>query len=319
MFSLSKETVKLVQESILPRAEMLNCQVIHLKNGATVIDMGINAGGSWEAAKLFTEVTLSCMGIVSFGRFTFGRIDLPSVNVYLSKPQIACLSSQFSSWKIKADEKYNIAGLGSGPARALAQNDAIVKLWDYKDVNIETVFAAQMSALPDEEFAEHIANECKIKPENLYILASKTASIVGSVQICARMIEASIWRLNYDGFDISKIITASGYAPIAPCISDELIAMDRVNNAMLYGATASYVVECEDSEIEKVLDTLAFSSSKFYGCNFGEMFEEGGRDIFTMDIDAHKVARVEINNYKTGKSYTTGVLNEEMLFNSFFN
>ncbi|MEI7884183.1 MAG: methenyltetrahydromethanopterin cyclohydrolase [Clostridia bacterium] len=319
MFSLSKDTVKIVQEKILPKAEQLNCAVHNLSNGATVVDMGIQAGGSWEAAQLFTEVTLSGMGMVSFGRFKLGNIDLPSVNVHISKPQIACLSSQFSSWKIQADEEYEITGLGSGPARALAQNDHIAALWDYQDMNFETVFAAQMSSIPDEEFAENIAKACKIKPENLYIIAAKTGSIVGSVQICARMIEASMWRLNYDGFDIKKIITASGFAPIAPCVNNELLAMNRVNTAVLYGATASYIVDCEDAEIERILNSLAFSSSKFYGREFSDLFDEGSRDIFKMDIDAHKVACIEINNYRTGRSFKVGNLNEEMLSKAFFN
>ena len=49
MFSLSKQTVELIEKEIRPRLWELNCEEHRLESGALVIDMGINTPGSWEA------------------------------------------------------------------------------------------------------------------------------------------------------------------------------------------------------------------------------------------------------------------------------
>ena len=58
MFSVNQEAVRIVKEKIIPYAEQLNCKVIKLKNGATVVDI------NWKCL----VVTL----LVSFYRTTIG-------------------------------------------------------------------------------------------------------------------------------------------------------------------------------------------------------------------------------------------------------
>ena len=124
MFSVNQKAVRIVKEKIIPNAEMLQCEVHQLKNGATVIDMGIHARGGYLAGKLFVEATIGDMGHVDFGRFTLGEIDLPSIDVYIDLPQTATLSSQFSGWELgEGFEKGSIIPIGSGPARAIAKID----------------------------------------------------------------------------------------------------------------------------------------------------------------------------------------------------
>ncbi len=104
MFSISQEAVRIVREQILPYVEQLNCQVHQLKNGATLVDMGVYAPGGWLAGKLFVEATIGGLGHVDFGRFRLGQIDLPSIDVYIDHPATAGLSSQFSSWPLPRSE-----------------------------------------------------------------------------------------------------------------------------------------------------------------------------------------------------------------------
>ncbi|MEW6622069.1 MAG: methenyltetrahydromethanopterin cyclohydrolase [Bacillota bacterium] len=320
MFSISQQAVKIVKEKIIPYAEQLNCKVFKLANGATVIDMGVEAPGGYMAGKLFVEATIGGMGHVDYGVFKEGDIEAPSIDVYIDHPQEACLSSQFSGWKLPGK---NIPGyinpIGSGPARAIARNDIFSQAWTYQDICHETVFAAQTQELPDEAMAEDVAAQCKIPVENVYILAAKTGSLAGSIQVCSRTVEASIWRMNRKGFDISKIISGMGTCPIAPPIKDEFKAMDRVNTALLYGVTVRYVVDCTDEEVESVIDQLPFSASRRYGEPFAEIFEEGKRDFYIVDKDIHTVARYEITNYATGKTFRAGVIRTDMLKKAFNN
>lgn len=319
MFSVNQQAVKVVKERILPYAEQLNCRAHQLKSGATVVDMGIVCGGGYRAGILFVEATIGDMGHVAFGRFTLGKIDLPSIDVYIDHPMESTLSTQFSGWKMKGR---NLDGwinpIGSGPARAIARNDIFSRSWDYQDVHHETVFAAQTVELPGEDVVQEICEACKVRPENVYILAARTGSLVGSIQVCSRTVEATGWRIIRKGFDPKKIITGMGTCPIAPPTRDELRAMDRVNTALLYGASVRYLVDSTDAEIEAVIDQLPFSASRRYGEPFLDIFEEGKRDFYIVDKDIHTIAGYEFTNIATGNTFRSGVLREDMLEQSFF-
>jgi len=319
MFSINQKAVKIVKEQIIPKAEQLNCKIHFLKNGATVVDMGVEAPGGWLAGKLFVEATIGGEGHVDFGRFECGSISLPSIDVYIDHPVEATLSSQFSGWRLPGkDIPGYINPLGSGPARAIARNDIFSQAWSYQDIHHETVFAVQTQEVPDECMAELVAKECHLRPENVYILAAKTGSITGVIQVCSRTVEASVWRLSRKGFDISKIICGMGTCPIAPPVKDELRAMDRVNTALLYGVTVRYVVECTDEEIKAVINMAPFNASRRYGERFIDLFEEGKRDFYVVDKDVHTVARYEMTNYATGNTFVGGVIREDMLKEAFF-
>lgn len=319
MFSVNQQAVKVVKEKIIPNAEQLNCKVHQLKNGAIVVDMGIDMGGGYRAGKLFVEATIGDLGHVDFGRFQCGAIDLPSIDVYIDHPLTSTLSTQFSGWKMKGK---NLEGwinpIGSGPARAIARNDVFAQSWHYQDIHHEAVFAAQTVELPDESMAEEIAEACKISPENVYILAARTGSLVGSIQVCSRTVEASGWRIVRKGFDPHHIIAGMGTSPIAPPIRDELKAMDRVNTALLYGSSVRYLVDCTDAEIEEVIEQLPFCASRRYGEDFIDIFEEGKRDFYIVDKDIHTIAAYEFTNIATGNTFRAGVIREDMLEKSFF-
>lgn len=318
MFSISELTVKFIRKRILPHVEQLNCRAHTLKNGATVIDMGIEAGGSYEAARLFTQVTLGTLGDVSYGLYDLDGAQVPSVQVTIPNPQIACLSAQFSAWKVAPTGEYQLAGFASGPARAITRNDKVSQMWPYQDKHPETALALQTCDLPDEAFAQNVADACGIDPAGVYLLAATTGSLVGCVQICARTPEVSMWGLGFKGFDVGKVVACTGYAPVPPCTRDELRAMDRVNTSCLYGGVISYVVDCEDSELMGLADKLVFANTRHFGRRFADLYEEAGRDIFQMDSEVHKVAEITINNLKTGTTVSAGRRDLPMLKDSFY-
>jgi methenyltetrahydromethanopterin cyclohydrolase len=314
MFSISQEAVRIVKEKILPYAEQLNCQVIHLKNGGTVIDMGVNARGGWQAGKLFVEATIGGLGHVDFGLYTFGENKLPSIDVYIDHPVEATFSSQFSGWEIPgSDPETRITPIGSGPARAIARNDIWTQSWPYQDIHHETVFAVQTTVLPDGSLAQEVAQACHIQPENVYILAARTASLAGSIQVCSRTVEASIGKLFTLGFDLSKIISGMGTCPIAPPARNEFIGMDRTNTALIYGGMVRYVFDCRDEEIERILEKLPFSASRRFGESFADLMEEANRVFPDIDRDIHTVAVYEITNYATGRVFKAGKIHEDLL------
>ncbi len=319
MFSVNQQAVRIVKEKILPYAEQLNCRVVPLSNGATVVDMGVEAPGGWQAGKLFTEAMIGGMGYVEFGRFQKEDLDLPSIDVYIDRPQEATLSAQFSGWRIEGTENPDgIAPIGSGPARAIARRDIFSQAWTYQDIHHEAVLGAQITQLPDEALAEEIAEACGIEVQNVYILAARTGSLTGLIQVCSRTVEATVWRMERKGFNIANILSGAGTCPIPPPVKDELQAMDRANTALLYGVTVRYVVDCDDSEIEEVIDVLPFNASRRYGERFIDLFEEGNRDFYVVDKDVHTVASFEITNYRTGRVFKAGDIRVDQLKESFY-
>ena len=191
-------------------------------------------------------------------------------------------------------------------------------MWPYREHYEKTALAVQTAELPGEDLVKDICDKCSVSPENVYILAAKTGSLVGGIQIAARMAEVSLWGLGFFGFPLEKVLSFSGSGAVPPVCSDELIVMDRVNSSTLYGSLARYVVDCEDAEIEAVLPRLTCDGTKHFGRRFADLYEEAERDIFKMDLDVHKVSIIEITNLRSGKTFKAGRFNAEMLFESFY-
>jgi methenyltetrahydromethanopterin cyclohydrolase len=319
MFSINQNAVDIVTERILPAVDELQCRVHVLGNGATVVDMGVHAPGSWQAGLRFVEATIGGLGTVGIGTFRGGDLVVPSVDVLVDQPQTACLSSQFSGWRMwESDHSDGIVPIGSGPARALARNDIFSQAWHYEDHHHATVFGAQTTKLPSGGFVDEVAAACGVSPENVYVLAARTGSLAGSIQVCSRTVEASIWRIHRKGFDISKVISGMGTCPLPPVVRDEFTAMNRVNTALLYGVSVRFVVDCDDEEIEQVIGLLPFNASRRFGERFADLFDEGERDFYRVDKDVHTVAVYEFWNEASGNTFRAGEIREDMLAEAFF-
>ena len=52
-WSVNEKAAEIIEQEILPRADRLNIGVSVLKNGATVLDMGIHCKGGFRAGKYF--------------------------------------------------------------------------------------------------------------------------------------------------------------------------------------------------------------------------------------------------------------------------
>ncbi len=305
MISVNERASKIVDEMI-KGAEELGVKVNKLKNGATVVDTGIETRGTLKAGKYFSEVCLGGLGVVDF---SMG--ERLYVNVNVDHPAISCMASQFAGWAIKAEGYF---AMGSGPARALARvEEKLFRELKYEDRCERAVITLETRKMPDEKVADLIAQKCNVKPENLYMLVAPTASVVGSIQISARIVETGVHKLHEVGFDMNKIICGSGAAPVAPVAKNDLEAMGKTNDCVLYGGRTIYFVDAEDSEIEKVINEVPSSTSKDYGLPFLELFQKYDKDFFKIDPKLFSPAEITISNVKTGSTFHAGGINEEIL------
>lgn len=305
MLSVNQRAQKIAEEMVA-RQEELRIRVRRLENGARVIDAGVEVTGSVEAGIAFSEI---CMGGLGRVEVRMGR--LPEVFVRTDHPLIACMASQYAGWAVKVEKYF---AMGSGPARALSRG--VEKLFGelgYQDRSEVAVLALETRKLPDEKVAEFVAGKCGVKPENLTLLVAPTASLVGSIQISARVVETGVHKLHEVGFPLQKLVSGLGRAPVAPVARNDLEAMGKTNDCVLYGGRTVYFVEAEDQEVERVIAEVPSSSSRDYGSPFLELFERYQRDFFKIDPKLFSPAEITVNNLRTGRTFHAGGINEEVL------
>lgn len=309
MLSVNKQAYEIVQ-TIIEEAEALRVGVFTLGNRTTVVDMGVNCAGGFKAAEYFTLAGMGGLGSVRYEAFDLDGFILPAVRVYVWMPAVACLSSHVAGWSVKSGEWNPIV---AGPARSIRGVDVFSRAMAYKDPSDVGVVTLQMPRLPDEDLAEAIAEGAGISPRRLYILVAKTASIVGSVQVPARSVEQIMPKLFDLGFDVTKVTAGMGVAPIAPLCEDELKAMGRVNDCILYGVETHVWADCEDAEIERILDDAVLCTKDRYGTPFEEIFREYGYDFFKIPRELDSPARIVVSNVRTGRVFKAGVINKDLL------
>jgi methenyltetrahydromethanopterin cyclohydrolase len=249
------------------------------------------------------------------GRIDIVTLDLdkfwwPGVQVTVRQPAIACMAAQYAGWVIKNGKFF---AMGSGPARSLYHREAIFEEIGYRDNASSAVIVLEGNALPDKEVAQYIAEKTKVDPKHLYMIIAPTSSLVGCVQISARIVETSLHKMLELGFDIEKVAAGTGLSPIAPVAKDELQAIGKTNDCILYGGKVYLYVQVKDSSIEKILDHIPSSSSPDYGKRFYEIFQAHGGDFYKVDPLLFAPAEIVINNIATGSLNRAGALNSSIL------
>lgn len=297
----------LIAEQLIAEAKALGIRALTLPNGAKVIDA---TDGGLRAGKLFAEVCMGGLGEVTFTSLDFGQFWLPGVSVSVERPAVACMASQYAGWMIKVNKFF---AMGSGPARALSRVEELFEKLDYSDESDMAVIALEGRKLPTEEVAEYIVRKCNVSTEKLYILIAPTASVVGSVQVAARVVETGMHKMMELGFDIKQVSSGYGTCPIAPVAKDDLKAIGRTNDCVLYGGRAFYSVRTEDGEIERTINDIPSSASRDYGRPFYEIFQAYGGDFYQIDPLLFSPAEVFINNLTSGRTYHAGEVNAEVL------
>jgi methenyltetrahydromethanopterin cyclohydrolase len=305
-----------ILEKLLSSPDLYGIKVEETAAGTTLIDAGIKAKGGFEAGRLITEI---CMGGCAKAEITsrrYGDLELPTILVYSDNPLIATLGSQYAGWQIN-EEGYS--AICSGPARALASKPK--KIFDeieYTDKCDKAIMVLETDKVPNQKILERFCKECKVSSENLAIILTPTTSVSGAVQVSGRIIETGMHKLRRLGLDMKSVLHAFGYAPIAPVHKELAVAMARTNDAILYGGTTYYTVECDDEEkLREIVKKAPSSASRAYGRPFKEIFKDSDFDFYKIDPDLFAPAVLIINNVKTGNTYVNGEINSAALKQSF--
>jgi methenyltetrahydromethanopterin cyclohydrolase len=303
---------------ILEAEDALGVASTTLGDGSTVIDMGLNAPGGWVAAKLYTRVSLGGLANVSYEPFVLDSRSLSAVRVMIDHPQEACVASQIAGWRID-EPGTEFAAIIAGPGRALNREpDLYFGYIDYRDQHHEVVVTIQTSRPVTEAVTGAIAEGCGVDPADVYVLLAPNRSLVCAVQVAGRIVEQSLHRLGEEGFELRSVRSAHGYGVIPPLVDDDMVAMGRINDSLLYGGAATILVESTDELCRNVVERVVSLASDAYGRPFVEIYEDADRDFYEIPTDLHSPAVLHLNNLTTGNTFSAGEINEDVLRRSFF-
>jgi methenyltetrahydromethanopterin cyclohydrolase len=307
--NLNEKAVK-IAEKMVSESTQLKIGLVELENGSKIIDCGIKYEGSFEAGSLFALACMGGLAEITIGEERYGDFSLAAVKVKTDHPAISCLASQKAGWSIKGKGFF---ALGSGPARILAKKprETFEKI-GYTEESAKTVIALECSRYPPPEVCTDIARACGVDPEGLYVLAARTASLTSTVQISARAIETCLYKIDRLGYDVKAFVKASGTAPIAPLVRDDVRMMGIANDMIIYGSKVSL-----DSKVAIEVEDIPSSSSPAYGKPFAEIFEEAGYDFYRINPAIFAPAEVLIKNTRTGEEGRAGRVNPEIIKKSF--
>jgi len=319
MISVNERALKIVQRMI-EDAEALGLTVTQLSNGTTVIDAGVSVDGSLEAGRFFAQVCLGGLGDVRFCEFDILDHPFPAVLVTVNQPTLACMVAQYAGWAINVGGGARSGGymaMGSGPARALYAGEPLFEKLAYRDSAKVAVLALESRQIPSEEVAVWIAEKCRVSPDQLYLLVAPTASLVGSVQVAARVVETGLHKMLEVGFDIGAVLSGFGACPLAPIAEDDLHAIGRTNDAVLYGGRVWYTVRSDDAQLDVLIGKLPSSASKDYGTPFYDLFQRYKGDFYKIDPLLFSPAEISLNNQSSGRTFHAGQVNAEILKKMF--
>jgi methenyltetrahydromethanopterin cyclohydrolase len=261
------------------------------------------------------RVCLADLAEVTIVPGAVGGRACPLVQVFTDHPVKACLASQYAGWAIN-EEKY--FAMGSGPMRAVAAREPIFEAIGYREESECVVGVLETRKEPTPAVVARIAEACRVAPSAVTLLAAPTASIAGGIQIVARSVETALHKLAELGFDLARLESALGTAPMPPVAADDLAAIGRTNDAILYGARVVLWVTGDDDSLREVGPRVPSTSSRDHGEPFAAIFKRYNHDFYAVDPHLFSPAEVVFHNVETGRVHAFGDLAEGVLVRSFF-
>jgi methenyltetrahydromethanopterin cyclohydrolase len=295
-------------------ADRLGIAVDTLDCGTRVIDCGVKAAGSIEAGRRLAEICMAGLGKVEIIPASSRELSAADICVTTEEPLAACMASQYAGWEIKADKYF---AMGSGPMRAAAGKEELFDAIGLRERAPVCVGIVETSHVPTDSIASEIAAKCGVAPAQLTLLAARTASPAGTVQIVARSVETALHKLHELRFDLHRIAKGRGIAPLPPVAGDDPTAIGWTNDAILYGAAVTLGVRGGLEDLRDIGPRVPSCASPDYGRPFGEIFKSYGGDFYAIDPMLFSPAEILFSDAESLAEIRFGRLAPEVLHASF--
>ncbi len=286
--------------------------------GVRIVDAGVAARGSVEAGIAIAGI---CMGGLGQVRLRHGSEGWPTqIEVSSGQPVLACLASQYAGWSLSASKEETggkaFFALGSGPARALAGKETLFEELGYRDRlpdDGSACLVLEVDRAPPEIVIRKLLRDCGLRPGQLTIVLTPTASLAGTTQVVGRVLEVALHKAHVLGFPLDRILGGSGTAPLPPPGADAGEAMGRTNDAILYGGSVHLTVDTDDDTARALAQDLPSARSRDYGRPFADVFKEYGYDFYRIDPALFAPAEAWVSNLASGRTWHAGAPNLPLL------
>jgi methenyltetrahydromethanopterin cyclohydrolase len=295
-------------------AEASRVEVTTLSNGARVIDC---REGGFAAGRAFAEICMGGLGEVTYAPVVIEGRWLPGLTVTTDRPAVACLAAQYAGWRVDREGYF---AMGSGPARALIRAEELYDDLGWDESASAAVLCLETREPPPAEVAGFVAERAGVPPSALTLLMAPTASVAGGVQIAARVVETALHKLHEVGFDVRRVVAGFGSCPLPPVAGDDMAAIGRTNDAVLYGGQVHLTVEADDDDdaLRELVERLPASASSDYGEPFGKVLKAADFDFYAIDPLLFSPAQIRLTSTGSGRSFEAGRVNLEVLERSFW-
>jgi methenyltetrahydromethanopterin cyclohydrolase len=303
-------------DTCLARAGELRVAAQTLAGGARVIDAGVKVPGSLAAGLALAELCMGGLGHVDYVPVVIGGETWQGVQVWTDHPAECCMASQYAGWAIKPEGYF---AMGSGPLRSKArvEKELFARLGYAEEVS-RGVLVLETRTLPTDDVAAWIARKAGVPASGLTFAVAPAASLAGGVQIVARSIETGLHKMDTLGFDVRRVVSATGTAPLPPVAKNDLRAIGRTNDCVLYGGQARYTIRAEDDELADLATRLPASASSDYGSPFYDIFKRYNNDFYKIDPMLFSPAEVWLASATSGRTFRAGQLNPHVLRASLY-
>ena len=311
-----------IAEQIVARTAGLGT-VVATTGGVRVVDCGVKAAGGSDAGILMARAALGGLGDVSLAPAGDAAASLeawpdcpwPVVTETSTAPVAACLAAQYAGWKVEGPGFFAMA---SGPMRAAIGRERLFDTIGLRERPVVAVGLLEASKLPPEDVCRQLAADADVDPSCLTLLVARTASAAGTLQVVARALETALHKLHDLGFDVARIRSGRGSAPLPPVpAGDDLRAIGRTNDAILYGGHVVLEVEGPEADLAAVGPKVVSLASPAHGAPFMDLFDRAGRDFYALDPALFAPARVDLVSSETGRTHRFGRCEPELVARSF--
>jgi methenyltetrahydromethanopterin cyclohydrolase len=299
-------------------AAALNLGVARGALGETLIDAGADRRGSIEAGLRIAEICLGGLGAVRLSADNATPRWPWTISVNSPQPVIACLGSQYAGWNLAHGAGKDVFfALGSGPARALAQKETVLKDIGYRDEADVATLIIESGRPPPAEIVEKVARDCQVAPSALTVIYAPTQSLAGGVQVIARVLEVALHKAHELKFPLERIVSGMGAAPLSPPHPDFITAMGRTNDAIIYGGRVQLYVIGPAADAKTLAEALPSRASRDFGAPFAEIFKRFQGDFYAIDPMLFSPAEVVVVAIENGESFHAGAVHHKLLDASF--
>src|SRR5262249_23698411 len=178
---------------------------------------------------------------------------------------VACMASQYAGWQIEVEKFF---AMGSGPMRAVYGKEPLFEHIPGREKAPVAVGVLETRKPPDDAVIDYLAERLEGPANKITLLVAPASSVAGSLQVVARSLETALHKLHELKFDLAQVVSGFGVAPLPPVATNDLHAIGRTNDAILYGGRVVIWVRADDEQLAAVGPQVPAGASPDHGAPF---------------------------------------------------